>query len=353
MYFDWLENIHDWNISRQIVWGPRIPVWYCLDCNPDILINFINQNSQKISGTYQELKEKYNFEEIEKGLQSLMAPQNPVYFLEETPCPKCGDSHVLQETDTFDTWFLSGQWPLTTLGYPNSSDFRYFYPTSVIDTLWDILFFWVARMMIFGLYLANDVPFRVIHIHARVVDKFGQKMSKSKGNVINPIEMADKYGADALRMALIIGVAPAGDVAISEEKVRGMRNFCNKIWNAARFILSSPKPYTINPIPSAHSDDQWILNELDKIIKSTTKSIESYRFGQAAEDLYHFFWHTFCDKYLEMSKKRREESQPTLLYVLETSLKLLHPFMPFITEEIYQKLPGHGKSIMISAWPKL
>ncbi|MDP3998571.1 MAG: valine--tRNA ligase, partial [bacterium] len=297
MYFDWLENIHDWNISRQIVWGPRIPVWYCLDCNPDILINFIDKNGGKVSGTFKDLKEKYDFDQIKNGLQSLMAPQNPVYSLEDKPCPKCGGNHILQETDTFDTWFLSGQWPLTTLGYPNSEDFRYFYPTSVLDTLWDILFFWVARMMMFGLYLAKDVPFKVIHIHARVVDKFGKKMSKSKGNVINPIEIVDKYGADALRMALIIGIAPAGDVAISEEKVKGMRNFCNKIWNAARYVLASPNNADINaeqrrlsankpldPRQSAtNPDDQWILDELDKTIKSVTKSIESYRFGQAAE----------------------------------------------------------------------
>lgn len=370
MYFDWLENIYDWNIGRQIVWGPRIPVWYCLDCNKDLILNFIDKNGAKISGKYQRLKEKYSFGEIKGGLQSLTAGKEPIYTLEEGSCKKCGSSNVLQETDTFDTWFLSGQWPLTTLGYPDSEDFKYFYPTSVLDTLWDILFFWVARMMMLGLYLTNEVPFRVVHLHARVVDKTGQKMSKSKGNVINPIEMADKYGADALRMALILGVGPASDICLSEEKVVGMRNFGNKIWNAARFVLETQNSNVKTPanvettagkqnknskLKTAdinNENDKNIIEKLNITIKEVTKDIEYYRFGRAAETIYEFFWHEFCDKYIESTKDRRSEAQLTLKYVLAKSMQLLHPFMPFITEEIWSKIPKEGSSpILVSDWP--
>jgi len=353
MYFDWMENIQDWNISRQIVWGPRIPAWYCLDCHPQIIINFIDKNGKQTSGEYRELKKKFSFTEIKKGLQQLTAPVEVNYSLEEKSCQKCHGKNILQETDTFDTWFLSGQWPLTTLGFPDRQDFKYFYPTSVLDTLWDILFFWVARMMMLGIYVAGDVPFKVIHLHARVVDEHGQKMSKSRGNVISPVEMINKYGADALRMSLTMGVSPGSDVALSEDKIRAMRNFANKVWNAARFVLTYPNQSESKIIPmNPNKDDKWILEETNKTVKRVTMLLNRYRFDLAAETIYHFFWHTFCDKYLEMSKKRRDEAQPTLLYVLDTSLRLLHPFMPFITEEIWQKLPGKTKEpIIISPWP--
>lgn len=349
MYLDWMENIQDWNISRQIVWGPRIPAWYCLDCNSEIIIDFVNKKGQKVSGEYQKLKEKYSFTEIKKGLQQLTAPVEASYSLNKKHCGKCKGKNIIQETDTFDTWFLSSQWPLSTLGYPSSKDFKYFYPTSVLDTLWDILFFWVARMMMLGIYMAKNVPFRVIHLHARVVDKHGKKMSKSRSNVINPMEMVEKYGVDALRMALIVGVSPGSDVALTDDKVRAMRNFANKIWNASRFVLSYKGKTKKN---KKNKDDQQVLKELDKITKRMTNLINRYRFDLAAEEIYHFFWHTYCDRYLEMSKKRRDEAQPTLLDVLETSLKLLHPFMPFITEEIYQRLPEHGKALIVEPWPK-
>jgi len=354
MYFDWMENIQDWNISRQIVWGPRIPAWYCLDCHPQIIINFIDKNGKQTSGEYRELKKKFSFTEIKKGLQQLTAPVEVNYSLEEKSCQKCHGKNILQETDTFDTWFLSGQWPLTTLGFPDRQDFKYFYPTSVLDTLWDILFFWVARMMMLGIYVAGDVPFKVIHLHARVVDEHGQKMSKSRGNVISPVEMINKYGADALRMSLTMGVSPGSDVALSEDKIRAMRNFANKVWNAARFVLTYPNQSESKIIPmNPNKDDKWILEETNKTVKRVTMLLNRYRFDLAAETIYHFFWHTFCDKYLEMSKKRRDEAQPTLLYVLDTSLRLLHPFMPFITEEIWQKLPKKTKEpIIISTWPK-
>ncbi|MCX6760833.1 MAG: class I tRNA ligase family protein [Candidatus Nealsonbacteria bacterium] len=305
------------------------------------------------------LKNKYNFQEIKSGLQNLIATKNPVYSLEDGPCKKCGGNNILQETDTFDTWFMSGQWPLTTLGYPDSKDFKYFYPTSVLDTMWDILFFWVARMMMFGLYFTKKAPFKVIYLHSRVVDEKGQKMSKSKGNVIDPMLMVEKYGADALRMALVFGASPGSDIRINDDKMRAMRNFSNKIWNAARFVLA------INPgqienvsttkiIKTKHRDDRWILKELKKSNLKITKFIESYRFDLGAQEIYHFFWHAFCDKYIEMSKERKEEAYPILLYVLKESLALLHPFIPFITEEIYQSLPIKNKKecLMVEDWPK-
>lgn len=354
MYLNWMENIHDWNISRQIIWGPRIPAWYCLDCNPQIQINFIDKKSQKIADTYQNLKPKYTLTEIQAGLQSLNAPKDASFQLEDKPCPRCQGDNRLQETDTFDTWFLSGHWPLTTLGFPDNQDFKYFYPTSVLDTLWDILFFWVARMMMFGLYLTGEVPFKVIHIHCRVVDEKGQKMSKSKGNVVNPVALIEKYGADALRLALIFGSSPGSDIAIGDDKVRAMANFCNKVWNASRFILMEPitRNSKLTDKKTLHSDDKWILAETKKTVKKVTQLIQKYRFDLAFEEIYQFFWHTFCDQYIEKTKNRRSQAQPTLTYVLEASLKLLHPFAPFITEEIYQKLPLHGKALMIEKWPK-
>lgn len=368
-FITWMENIRDWNISRQIVWGPRIPAWYCLDCNPQIKINFLNKNKEIISGFYTDLKNKYSFEEIKNGLQSLIAPVDSNFIVDELKtCPKCQSPHLLQETDTFDTWFLSGQWPLNTLGFnpsdpQNSSpDFNYFYPTSVMDTLWDILFFWVARMIMFGLYLAKDVPFKMVHLHSRVVDAKGQKMSKSKGNVIDPLIMTEKYGTDALRMSLIYGIAPASDFVVSEDKIRAQRNFVNKIWNASRFIEMfidrlNPTEISLDIDQSKlNENDKKILEKLNKIIFSTTKNINSYHFGQASENLYQFFWHEFCDIYIESVKDRGEETIPVLLTVLETSLKLLHPFVPFVTETIYQNLQpkfNFKKELLISSnWPK-
>jgi len=364
MYFDWMENIQDWNISRQIVWGPRIPAWYCLDCNPEIIINFIDEKEKKISGKYQELKSKHRFTEIKKGLQQLTAPIKATFSLEKGACKKCGSANILQETDTFDTWFLSCQWPLSTLGFPDSRDFKYFYPTSVMDTLWDILFFWVARMMMLGIYRAKDVPFQVIHLHARVVDEHGQKMSKSRANVIDPLPMIEKYGADALRMALTIGVSPGSDVALSEDKIRAMRNFGNKIWNIGRFILinleASKKKvpfYNSKMDAKLTKEDKEILKDLNRLVKETTKLIEKYRFDLAAEGIYHFLWHRFADEYLEYSKVRIKEGDEIILAVLRhvylNCLKLLHPFMPFVTEEIWQKFPKKTKDpIIISIWPK-
>lgn len=367
-FLTWMKDIKDWNISRQIVWGQRIPAWYVLDTNPNILINFIDKNGKVISGYWRDLESKFSFEDIKSGLQTLIAPADAKYFLSEEEALKSG-KNVLQETDTFDTWFSSGQWPYSTLGWSpdgkNSPDFDYFYPTTVLDTMWDILFFWVARMIMMGIYSTGKIPFRVAHMHSRVLDAKGQKMSKSKGNAINPVGIAQSYGADALRMALVIGVAPGSDISLSDDKIRAQRNFVNKIWNASRFVeMLIDRLYEANPSliisdkynpEKLNQDDKNIIKKLNHIIKSTGQNIETYRFGQASEDLYQFFWKEFCDVYIETAKDRGEDAIPVLLTTLFTSLKLLHPFIPFVTEDIYQYFikkynlkPG---LLITSSWP--
>lgn len=371
MYFDWMENILDWNISRQIVWGPRIPVWYCLDCNKDIALCVISDDGKQHLGTYCQLVSddtKLTFEEIKMGLQWLSAPVDSTYSLEESKtCAKCGGTHILQETDTFDTWFLSAQWPLNTLGWPDSEDFKYFYPTTVMDTLWDILFFWVARMMMLGIYRTGEVPFEVVHLHARVVDKHGQKMSKSKGNTINPLEMVEKYGADALRMALVYGVAPAADIALSEDKVRAMRNFANKVWNMGRFLqlmldeyeqISGEKVpvYNKSAFDSRNESVVGILLRLSTVEKSVLRNLGKYRFADVAEEIYHFIWNDVADVYIEEVKKLEGEERKAGLTVLRevylTCLKMLHPFMPFVTEALWQQISSkNGAPLIVTEWP--
>ena len=254
------------------------------------------------------------------------------------------------EEDILDTWFSSGLWPISTLGWPKKTkDFNYFYSTTVRETGYDILFFWVAREIMMCLAMTDKVPFEIVYLHGLVRDQKGRKFSKTKGIGFDPVEIIERHGADALRMALVVGNSPGNDLKIKENKVIAYRNFANKIWNASRFILSyegKPKKGKKN------KDDKWILGELEKTTKKVTTLINRYRFDLAAEEIYQFFWHTFCDKYIEMSKKHRDEAQPTLLSVLETSLKLLHPFMPHLTEEIYQRLPDHGEALIIEKWPK-
>lgn len=368
MYFDWLDNILDWNISRQIVWGPRIPAWYNINENPNIEVVFIDKKGTRRAGNLQMILatgdgKETALDEIEKGLQQMIVPQPSKYVISD----KKPGKEYLQDTDTFDTWFLSGQWPITTLGFPDGADFKYFYPTSVLDTGWDILFFWVARMIMLGIYRTGDVPFRIVHLHSRIVDAHGKKMSKSKGNVMDPIEMVDKYGADALRFALTFGAAPGSDIAISEDKIRGMRNFSNKLWNIGRFIKLNVENLTKNDAKIIYfdpksqrghlpSEDKKILTQLGMLERAVTKSIENYRFDKAAERLYEFIWHTFADKYIEKSKEklRQNDSQKIsiLIYVYTTCQKLLHPFMPFITEEISQKLAVKKTGPLIaSSWP--
>jgi valyl-tRNA synthetase len=322
LYFDWMAKIHDWNISRQIVWGPQIPIWYCLDCNQGKII--VNK--------------------IESGIQNILVEKNAIYQLENDVCQKCGGKNLVQETDTFDTWFLSGQWPVNTLRC-KAGDLEYFYPTSVLDTLWDILPAWVSRMIMLGIYLTGKTPFEIAHMHARVVDSKGQKMSKSKGNVMDPVPMIDLYGADALRMALVVGVAPASDIAVSEEKIKAMRNFANKVWNVGRFISLAVSGERLAV------RDKELKKEVDALVKSTTKNIETFRFGIASENLYQFIWHEFADIYVEDFKKGLV-SYETLKNSFEILLKLLHPFMPFVTEEIFQKLYAKNNvPLIISPWP--
>ncbi len=361
LYFDWLKKIEDWNISRQIVWGPRIPVWYCGDCNPRLNISFLTRDKQKVTGTYEQLIQNHSIEEMRNGMQSMVAPVNASYQLQSKVCDTCHGKNLIQETDTFDTWFLSGQWPMNTLGYPDKPDFEYFYPTSVLDTMWDILFFWVARMMMLCLYRTGKVPFEVVHMHSRVVDKHGKKMAKSKGNVINPIEMVEKYGADALRFSLVYGIAPGSDIVASDDKVRAMRNFANKIWNIARFIEMNTEgkdvPWYTEDLKDLTKPDKEIIRQLNDLIKLVTQSLDKYRFSMAAEGLYEFIWHVFADKYIEESKDRIRNGDMAVLsvlrHVLLNSLKLLHPFMPFVTEAIWQQTPHkHTDDLMMSSWPK-
>lgn len=257
--------------------------------------------------------------------------------------------------DVLDTWFSSALWPISVFGWPKKTkDFEYFYPTSVRETGYDILFFWVAKEIMMCLEMTGQIPFKIVYLHGLVRDEKGRKFSKTADIGFDPLEMIEKYGADSLRMALIIGNPPGNDLKIGEEKIITYRNFANKIWNASRFVLQISKSKVKSPKPKViHKEDKWILKELDKTTKRVTNFIEKYRFDLAAKEIYQFFWHKFCDKYIEMSKKRKEEALPVLLKVLKTSLILLHPFIPFITEEIYQKLPVKDKkSLMIEEWPK-
>jgi len=306
----WLKNFKDWNISRQVVWGIRIPAFRCDKC-------------------------------LEWTVTEGDFPEK---------CTFCGHGKLTQDTDTFDTWFSSGQWPYATLQTSKKGDFEYFYPTSVMETAYDILPFWVLRMIMFGLYSTNKVPFYEILLHGLVRDKDGQKISKSKGNTIDPIEMAQKYGADALRMGLVWGALVENDISLSEDNVRGQRNFANKIWNIARFVLDAPKGKRTNKTPG----DELILKQLKDSINKVGKALDKYRLNEAAEEIYDFVWHRLADNYLERAKPRRQEAQKVLEFVLQESLKMLHPFMPYVSEAIWQEGKERFDSpILISAaWPK-
>lgn len=273
----------------------------------------------------------------------------------EKPCARCGNDLYEQDPDVFDTWFSSGQWPFATLGYPNGKDYQTFYPTDVMETGYDILFFWVTRMVMLGIYRTGKVPFKNVYLHGLVRDKDRQKMSKSKGNVIDPLGVAETYGADALRMALVVGNTAGGDILISEEKIKGYRNFATKIWNVARFILMH-KPEREQKT-SISAEDRKYIKELAVLKSAVTRRLEGFEFHLAAEKLYHYFWHTFADKIIESVKPRLRSEDPKtraaayalLETILSDSLKMLHPFMPFVTEEIYQKFRP-GKLLMTEEW---
>jgi len=356
-YTRWMESMHDWAISRQNVWGIRIPAWYNINDNPSLTVSFINSKKETVSGNISELlKGDYKFSDIEEGLQKITAQKNSVHVISETK----PDQESLQSTDAFDTWFSSGQWPLVTLGYPNSEDFRYFYPTSVLETAWEILSKWVSRMIMFGIYLTGEVPFYNVYLHGVVKALDGRKMSKSLGNVINPEDYIPQYGVDALRMGLTVGNGNGHDFAFPRDKVLAYRNFANKLWNIGRFILMNIDGKNIPQYEKTMSkltkDDKDILKKMESTIIKTDVNLEKFKFAQAAETIYQFVWHELADKYIESSKSRILSGDTIVLSVLQTcyltSIKLLHPFMPFVTEEIWQLFdqPG-GKPLIISDWP--
>lgn len=317
-YFHWIENLHDWCISRQIWYGHRIPVWY---------------------------KDGENYCDI------------------EPPMPNWQGEGWEQDPDTLDTWFSSGLWTFSTLGWPEETeDLRVFHPTTILETGYDILFFWVARMILMSGYLLGDIPFKTVYLHGLVRDKQGKKMSKSLGNIIDPLDMIKKYGADATRMSLIIGNTPGTDMNLSEDKIKGYKHFANKMWNATRFVLSNTEGMDIEKEPPLSKRDREILGELGNLVRDITADIESYRFYLAGEKLYHYFWHTFADIIIEESKNRissgdvadAQSCKWTLHKIISTTVAMLHPFMPFVTEEIWSALP-HKKDrlLMVEPWPSL
>ena len=320
-YKNWLENIKDWCISRQLWWGHQIPAWYCDECG------HINVSRQ-----------------------------------DPTRCEKCGCTHLTREEDVLDTWFSSALWPFSTLGWPNkdSEDLRYWYPTSVLVTGYDIIFFWVARMIFSGMEQMKQEPFKTVFIHGLVRDDKGRKMSKSLGNGIDPLEMAEKYGADALRFNLITGNSPGNDMRFYVEKCEAMRNFCNKIWNASRFVMMNLTIDHVELPKKLELEDKWILSKLNTLIREVTDNMDAFELGVASAKIYDFIWDNYCDWFIELTKNRlnsddqttRENAQNVLCYVLIETLKLLHPFMPFITEEIWQALPHEGEFLMLSKWPE-
>ncbi len=345
VYLNWMENLSDWCISRQIWWGHRIPVYYCKSCQETGILKSKIKNQKS---------------KIEDGIiVSRIKSQN---------CPKCGSSDIYQDEDVLDTWFSSWLWPFATFGWPfekrdegrgtrDEEDLKYFYPTSVLVTAPEIIFFWVARMIMAGLEFMGEVPFRDVYIHGTVRDIEGKKMSKSLGNVIDPLEVIAEYGADALRFSLVSITATGQDVFLSTEKFQMGRNFANKIWNASRFILMNFKAEALPPIKreELNIQERWILSRLHCTIKNVTSALEKFDFNESSKLLYDFFWHEFCDWFIELSKDdclaHRQITKSVLLYCLDEFLKLLHPFMPFISEEIYSRISNRAQSIMNQPYP--
>lgn len=387
-YHRWMEEMHNWPISRQVVWGIRIPAWYSVEENPNLQVTFTRNSVSEasddkvVSGKVGELLKEYSFEQIEAGLQSLIAPKDAKFVISvEKPTQEVGvndsestpdnisDKHYLQETDTFDTWFSSGQWPLACTGYPDSEDFKYFYPTSVLETGWEILRLWVSRMIMFGIYLTGKPPFKDVYLHGMVRALDGKKMSKSLGNEIIPDDYQDEYGTDALRMGLISGTANGKDFAFPADKVIAYRNFANKIWNMARFMnmMMEREGYSKADGPPFYNEDmRGDLSEVDikmvenlkKLIKNVNKNLEKYRFADAADAIYHFMWDDLAAEYIEHVKNLEDKNAKkiglsVLRHIFIKCLILLHPFMPFVTEEVWSHIPRkYNDPLIVSKWPE-
>ena len=322
-YMNWMENVRDWCISRQLWWGHQIPAWTCADCG-----------------------------------------HITVSREDATVCEKCGSHNIQREEDVLDTWFSSALWPFETLGWPEKTkDFNYFYPTDVLVTGYDIIFFWVARMIFSGCEHTGKTPFHTVLIHGLVRDNLGRKMSKSLGNGIDPLEMIDKYGCDALRMNMVTSNSPGNDMRFFVERCEAMRNFANKLWNASRYVMMNLSGDSKNELPALSSleiADKWVLSKLNTLIAEVTENMDRYELGVAVQKIYDFIWDTYCDWYIELTKARlysedagrKQTALQVLTYVLDQILRLLHPFMPFITEEIWQSLPHEGEALIVAKWPE-
>ncbi|MBF0327547.1 MAG: valine--tRNA ligase [Nitrospirae bacterium] len=373
-FYAWMRDINDWCISRQIWWGHRIPVWYCPDCKTDSGVQqgdiiehvFFEPVSGRISGSYSELRKAgLPHDDIVANSKTIRVSKlvKPLCGKDDiSECPSCKSRNIIRDPDVLDTWFSSALWPFSTLGWPEQTgDLKAFYPTSVLVTAFDILFFWVARMMMMGGKFMDDVPFKDVYIHALIRDAHGHKMSKSKGNVIDPLIMTDKYGADAFRFSLAAFAAQGRDIRFSEERVEGYRFFINKLWNATKFILNYSSDYKRKPLDQNKLDlsGRWIVSRLSFAADEVSRNLENYRFNDAAGSIYHFVWHEFCDWYIELSKPAlyngsEEEKEAVLccmFHLLENTLKLLHPFMPFVTEEIWSLVFEGSGSIMVEKFP--
>lgn len=382
-YFAWMRDIKDWCISRQIWWGHQIPVWYCPDCKGEngmppqgemiehiFFEPIMLKDGRKVTGgIYSELRRSgISHDDIIKNSRIVRIPKGvkPICRKEDLKeCPECGSRNIIRDPDVLDTWFSSALWPFSTLGWPEETeDLKTFYPTNVLVTGFDILFFWVARMIMMGLKFMNNVPFKDVYIHALVRDLKGQKMSKSKGNVIDPLVMIDKYGADAFRFTLAAFAAQGRDVRFSEDRVEGYRYFINKLWNAAKFIANNEESWEKQPLHSCDMDidlpSRWILSRLAFTAEDVNRNLANYRFNDAANSIYQFVWHEFCDWYIELTKpilyNGSSEEKATILnclfFVLEKTIQLLHPFMPYVTEELWSTVFKQSKSIMVSPYPE-
>lgn len=357
-YLRWMEEMRDWPISRQNVWGIQIPAWYEIEDESKFYVWFLDKEGKFKHGVLsQVLREGVSFEEVTAGLQRVSGSTDVKWVFEEE---KQAGKRYLPETDTFDTWFSSGQWPLVTLGYPDSDDFKYFYPTAVLETGWEIIRLWVSRMVMFGIYLTGKPPFEYVYLHGIVRALDGRKMSKSLGNIINPDDFIEEYGVDALRMGLISGTANGKDFAFPKDRVVAYRHFGNKIWNMARFYLLMREDFGKDlPVFSdldgslLQDEDEKVIKEVNALINTVDRELERFRFADAGEAIYQFMWHTLADRYIEQVKTREDKAVAlsVLGHAYTTCLKLLHPFMPFITEEIYQKLYGEDKALIVESWP--